>query len=298
MICPKCGKELPEEARFCGGCGASVMTSDFTNAETASSQTQQTSQTGADPVQAVYQQAAPAEQMNAAYQQAAPAQQMNAMYQQAAPAQQMNAVYQQAAPAEAMPGKQWITRWPKSCGILLVISTFFILLSCPCMMLYYGSIGIPAIDAVNFDMVLMVLVSAALPVLFFVHTKRRAVVTAIPLVVNLIFGCISMFVNLTYMDTYNILESAIFYFLELILVALYVIQMAVRPRSAALPVIYMIVAILQLLFEFATFFYFFIITYTVSDFILVRAVLIDISNIFLAIALIIAMFSSRKKYVD
>ena len=39
MYCPKCGKELPDNAKFCSGCGSQIQ-----SAETTNNQAEQTAQ--------------------------------------------------------------------------------------------------------------------------------------------------------------------------------------------------------------------------------------------------------------
>ena len=135
--------------------------------------------------------------------------------------------------------------------------------------------------------------------LFFVHTRKLAFLTAIPMVISLVMHGISLFSSWGNMDSTVQLRSLLSFVPGLILVVLYVIQMFVRPRNPALSIIYLILAILNLLQSAGLLVVDVLNDYAYvypSEYFLMSNVLGIVASIFLTIAYCKAMFVSRKKY--
>ena len=177
-------------------------------------------------------------------------------------------------------------------GILYFIFTLVSLV--PYLLYYVEVIDYPS-AFLNVYRIIHILLVIAVPVLFFVHTKKAAFVTAIPMFVMLVMDLISFFGNVRYYYSDILLREIAMLLPYFILVVLYVIQMFVRSRSAAMPVVYLIIAILYMiaslvlrLIGFRNMIYsdsYFDIGNLISWF----------AEIFAYIAYIIAMFSSRKR---
>ena len=163
-------------------------------------------------------------------------------------------------------------------------------------LLYYVEVVDYPRAFLNVYRIIHILLVIAVPVLFFVHTKKVAFVTAIPMFIMLVMDLISFFGNVRYYYSDILLREIVMLLPYFILVVLYVIQMFVRPRSVALPVIYLILAVLYLIFScifrllgirdinYDTYIYFGI-----------GSLISWFAEIFAYIAYIIAMFSSRKR---
>ena len=265
MYCTNCGNKIPDGAKFCVNCGTPVIPDESAAAKTVvQQQTQQ-----------IYQQPAHAVRSTAA----------------------SNQVYQQPyATAYAAPANKKVTsKWPASTGIMGILYFIFTLVSLVPYLLYYVEVIDYPSAFLNIYRIIHILLVIAVPVLFFVHTKKAAFVTAIPMFVMLVMDLISFFGNVRYYYSDILLREIAMLFPYFILVVLYVIQMFVRSRSAAMPVVYLIIAILYMiaslvlrLIGFSNMIYsdsYFAIGNLISWF----------AGIFAYIAYIIAMFSSRKR---
>ena len=161
--------------------------------------------------------------------------------------------------------------------------------------IYYQDMGVPA-AMLSWSSIIYVILAFAVPVLFFVHTKKIAILTAIPMIVTLILEGISTFSSFRYLGSYDSLVSLLTFVLMFILTALYVIQMLARPHSAALPVIYLIFAIITIVGTFILNLRYFRYEYnSYMVYIAISMLVIWFSDIFAYVAYIIAMFSSRKR---
>ncbi|MDO4528830.1 MAG: hypothetical protein Q4B55_00310, partial [Lachnospiraceae bacterium] len=216
-------------------------------------------------------------------------------YAQQAPAYQQpvynNGAYQ-AQPAVKQ--TKWHTRWPGSIGTMGVISLVFYLAALVPLFIYYHDDYMPIMGFFNAYRIIGILLAIAVPVLFFTHTKKLAFLTAIPMVINLILLAVDTFSNMRYMDSLAVGENIILFGVEFILVVLYVIQMCVRPHNPAMPIIYLILSILELL-VMAVFVIINFTEYYRPDMINVYSVINYVSSIFLTVTYCIAMFSSRKR---
>ena len=214
---------------------------------------------------------------------------------------QQQPVYQaapQAVPVYAVPAAKakQTTRWPVSTGIMGILHLFFYLIAQIPMVIYYEKMG-SSLAIFTGTKIVYILLAFAVPVLFFVHTKRIAILTAIPMIVTMILEGISTFSNFRYMGSYDTLVSLLTFVPMFILTALYVIQMLARPHSAALPVIYLIFAIITIVLTFILNIRFFSNT-SYDSYMMYIAIMILITwvaDIFAYVAYIIAMFSSRKR---
>ena len=266
MYCINCGNQIPDGARFCINCGTPVTPEEPSAAKPVfQQQTQQ-----------IYQQPAHVVRTSAS----------------------SNQVYQQPyATAYAAPANKKVTsKWPVSTGIMGILYFVFTLVSLVPYLLYYVEVVDYPGAFLNVYRIIHILLVIAVPVLFFVHTKKVAFVTAIPMFIMLVMDLISFFGNVRYYYSDILLREIVMLLPYFILVVLYVIQMFVRPRSVALPVIYLILAVLYLIFScifrllgirdinYDTYIYFGI-----------GSLISWFAEIFAYIAYIIAMFSSRKR---
>ena len=276
MFCTNCGNQIPDGAKFCTACGAPVE--------------QPTPMSQSNQAEAVYEQAP--------VRAAAPvraSQQPN--YQQ--PQQQQPQAYQvasQAVPAytpTATKAKS-ATKWPVSTGVMGILHLLFYLVAQIPMYIYYDQMGIPS-AMLSWSRIIYIIVAFAVPVLFFVHTKKIAILTAIPMIVVLIMEGISTFSNFRYMGSSDMVYSMLTFIPMLILTVLYVIQMLVRSRSAALPVIYLIFAIITIVLTFIINIRYFASYTSYMTYIAITMLVIWFADLFAYVAYMIAMFSSRKK---
>ena len=259
MFCTNCGNQVPDGAKFCTVCGAPIA------------QNAPAPQNEASPVR----QAPPVRAQQPAY--------------QAAP---------QAVPVYAVPAAKAgkLTKWPVSTGIMGILHFLLYLGAQIPIFIYFSRMGTPEL-IFNWSRIIYVICARAVPILFFVHTKKIAILTAIPMVVILVLEGISFFSSLRYLSSYDIVNNMLTFVPMFILTVLYVIQMAARPRSAALPVIYLIFAIIGIVLSFVASINLFrssgIGTYT--GYLAGSVFFIWVADIFAHVAYIIAMFSSRKK---
>ena len=203
----------------------------------------------------------------------------------------------QAVPVYAVPAAKakQTTRWPVSTGIMGILHLLFYLVAMIPRFIYYQDMGVPA-AMLNWSSIIYVLLAFAVPVLFFVHTKKIAILTAIPMIVTLILEGISTFTTFRYMGSYSIMTSLLTFAPMFILTVLYVIQMLARPHSAALPIIYLIFAIVAIVLTFISNFRYFRYEYdSYMVYFAISLLVIWFSDIFAYVAYIIAMFSSRKR---
>ena len=203
----------------------------------------------------------------------------------------------QAAPVYAVSAAKAkkATKWPVSTGIMGILHLLFYLVAMIPRFIYYQDMGVPA-AMLSWSSIIYAILAFAVPVLFFVHTKKIAILTAIPMIVTLILEGISTFSSFRYLGSYDSLVSLLTFVLMFILTALYVIQMLARPHSAALPVIYLIFAIITIVGTFILNLRYFRYEYnSYMVYIAISMLVIWFSDIFAYVAYIIAMFSSRKR---
>ncbi len=282
MFCQQCGSQIPDDSKFCTSCGAPTpiaKSADFA-AEPVTPPAERIAETQAIPTPVpVYPQENMAQPQN--YAQPAPA------YQQPA----YNAGAMQAQPQK----KKWHTRWPASTGVMGVIFLVFFLASLVALYMYFREdIYMPLGTFFGVRRIIDILLAVAVPVLFFVHTKKLAFLTAIPMVIQLILTGINVFSNMGYTDDLLLGMDIILFAFEFILVILYVIQMCVRAHNPAMPIIYLILSILELLAA-AVFVVVSIAEYYRPDMMIAYSIFNYIASIFLTAAYCIAMFSSRKR---
>ena len=205
-----------------------------------------------------------------------------------------NGYRQPYAAPQAVPAGRFVTsKWPVSTGVMGVLYFIFTLISfVPYLMYYVEVIDYPE-AFLNAYRIIHILLVIAVPVLFFVHTKKTAFVTAIPMFLMLVMDLISFFSNFRYYYSELLIRQLVTLVPYFILVVLYVIQMIVRPRSPAMPIIFLVLAILYILISCAAN----IIGYSMGDFSYfgIGALISWFAEIFALIAYIIAMFSSRKR---
>ena len=282
MFCQQCGSEIPDDSKFCTSCGAPTpiaKSADFA-AEPVTPPAEKIAETQAIPTPIpVY------PQENMAQPQG---------YAQPAPAYQQP-VYNTGAMQAQPQKKKWHTRWPSSIGTMAIISLVFYLGALvPLYLYFHEETYMPILGFFGVYRIIEILLAIAVPVLFFTHTKKLAFLTAIPMVISLILFAVDTFSALRYMDSLSLGQNVVLLGFEFILVILYVIQMSVRPRSAAMPIIYLIFSILELL-VLAVFVIIAVTEYYAPDMYIVYRIVNYISSIFLTVAYCIAMFSSRKR---
>lgn len=248
MYCQRCGKEIPDNSRFCTGCGTPV---------------------------------APSQILESAYQSSL------------APENEYTRNVYKVGNQPAGGLKPVTRRWPASCGVMGVLYLLFFLAATVMLVLYYNNVSIPMAAWLSGRIIPFVL-ALAVPVLFFTPTKKLAFLTAIPMVLNLVYVGISTFSMIRRLRTEEMIVSLVEFGFLLILAVFYVIQMTVRPRSAALPVLYLIFSILYLLAYAVMTLSVMRITYR-SPFTALYEICTFVSMIFLAVGYIVAMFSSRKR---
>ncbi len=266
MYCINCGNHIQYGAKFCIHCGTQVTQA--APATTQSIYQQTTQQIYQEPAHAV----------------------------RRAPAS--NQVYQQPyAAAYAAPANKKVTsKWPASTGIMGILYFVFTLVSLVPYCLYYLDIYGNAGAFFSVYRIIHVLLVIAVPVLFFVHTKKVAFLTAIPMFIMLVMDMISFFGNIRYYYSTTIIQELATLVPYFILVVLYVIQMFVRSRSAAMPVIFLILAILYILFSLVIRLYVFgTADFNTYSYFGIGNLIGWFAEIFAFVAYIIAMFSSRKR---
>lgn len=312
MICRNCGRNVPDNFRFCDGCGAPMGTSDAgsrTNAQQVNSQ-QAGGYRQANPQQTAGDYRQVNSQQGSGYRQAGDYQQTNTRqgYGQQSygrQAQGQQAYGQQAygtaapAPKPAVSKRAKVTtRWPAVTGVMGILYFLFYILTVVFWITYYADMGIPA-QAYLVSNLIYIILASAVPVLFLVHTKKLAFLTAIPMVLLFILGTINMFGNLSmigdggaFFNLYNLwLPQAI----STLLVIFYVIQMFVRPANAALSVLYLIISIILLLYSGGAVLTKLVQASYLTEIYLLSDVFTFIASIFSTVAYCIAMFSSRKR---
>ncbi|MBO7730842.1 MAG: zinc ribbon domain-containing protein [Lachnospiraceae bacterium] len=265
MYCTNCGKQIPDGANFCVNCGTPVLSEEPAAAKPVfQQQTQQ-----------IYQQPAHAVRSTAA----------------------SNQVSQQpyATAYAASANKKVTSRWPASTGIMGVLYFIFTLASLVPYFFYYVEVIESPLAFLNVYRIIHILLVIAVPILFFVHTKKAAFVTAIPMFIMLVMDLISFFGNVRYYYSDILLREIAMILPYFILVVLYVIQMFVRSRSAAMPVVYLIIAILYILASLVLRLIGFRGMLYSDSYFAIGNLITWFAGIFAYIAYIIAMFSSRKR---
>lgn len=265
MYCTNCGNKIPDGAKFCVNCGTPVMPDEPAAAKpVVQQQTQQ-----------IYQQPAHAVRSSVA----------------------SNQVYQQPyTSAYAAPANKKVTsKWPVSTGIMGILYFIFTLVSLVPYLLYYVEVIDYPSAFLSVYRIIHILLVIAVPVLFFVHTKKAAFVTAIPMFVMLVMDLISFFGNVRYYYSDILLREIAMLLPYFILVVLYVIQMFVRSRSAAMPVVYLIIAILYIIASLVLRLIGFRNMIYSDSYFAIGNLISWFAEIFAYIAYIIAMFSSRKR---
>ena len=186
-------------------------------------------------------------------------------------------------------------RWPVVIGIIGILYLLFVILQFISIAMYYQYEGIP-LERLNkwyFELILVFLV----PVLFFIHTKRLAFLTAIPLVILTVLDAIYSLPGEGMWGTpeYTV-TSLIPTLFSVVLMILYVVQMFARPKSPALSIVFLVLSVLDLgflaLVLVLTFFS--PVTGYVSPASFFASLFGYIGLIFSLIAYTIAMFRSRK----
>ena len=203
------------------------------------------------------------------------------------------------APAPVSSRAKVTTKWPTVCGVMGVLYVFFFIISMVLMILYYKDMGYPdsVITSIMTSQIITLVLAIAVPVLFFVHTKKLAFLTAIPMflvfILNLI-GQVSVLNQIGGVYGSLFLTNVVPLIFSFILLVFYVIQMIVRSQSAALSVLYLIFAIIAVLYSLIISVISLIEGYS-PGYILGSNLVNVIASIFLTVAYIVAMFSSRKR---
>ncbi len=303
MFCTNCGSEIPDGSKFCVNCGASlvdggqaspladipdpVIEEPAPKAPVSAAAPEQPQQVDQEPV---YEQA-PVQPQPQVYQGYAAA---------AAPTYQQPVYPAQAEPEN--PRKFKRTRWPSSCGTMGILHFVFFLFSAGCWVLYYADEFMPGnqlFSAIIAPRIIPLLIALAIPVLFLIHTKKLAFLTAIPMILMLVMDWINnaelMRMGIMEMQSELYVTNVLPLVLLTILAVLYLIQMLVRPRNAALAVVYLILAIIYMILMVIVLMVNLIQSRYMSGFIVFANVLNTIGAILLQIGYIVAMFSSRKR---
>lgn len=265
MFCQQCGNEIPDDSRFCTSCGAPAP---------VTARAPVSENTGYIP---------PVNN-NTGY---IPPVQQQAPYAQPA----YNGGY--AAPQPK--AKKTLTKWPPSIGIMGVISLVFFVAALVMLFLYYTeNLYMPLGSFVGSHIIDLIL-AVAVPVLFFIHTRKLAFLTAIPMVISLVLTGIYAFRDFRYlMDDVSMVRNFLVFAFELILVIFYILQMTIRPHNPALSILYLIFAVLELI-VLAIFLVIFVTRGRFYTFMPIYQILNYISSVFLSVTYIMAMFASRKK---
>lgn len=206
-------------------------------------------------------------------------------------------VYNHASTDTAPVKKEADTRWPAVIGILGIFYLVFVVLQFICIASFYRSKGIP-LGALTTWYIQLFLVSLV-PVLFFVHTKKLAFLTAVPMFFLTVIDVADVLSNrILWEIPENVIRIVIPAFVSVILFVLYLIQMIVRPRNSAVSICFLILFIMELIYLG--------ILLAISFVDALRGYPMDPANtfssvfgliglLFSAIAYTIAMFRSRKK---
>lgn len=188
------------------------------------------------------------------------------------------------------------TRWPAVIGVMGIFYLLFIVLQFLCVAIYYRTEDVP------FNMlgqwVFPVFLVSLVPLLFFVHTKRLAFLTAIPMFALAVIDAIRTLSEIGMWGTSEFMVTSLVpTVFSVVLLILYVIQMFARPHSPALSILFLICFILYLLFLGGALLVSYVsapaVSFNLASFL--SSLFGFIGLLFSAIAYTIAMFRSRKQ---
>lgn len=264
MYCPNCGKVVSDDARFCVYCGGRIDRGpEEYEAETMLLYEEPQDITAAADVPV----------------------QVGDM-----PVYEEPPVQDPGTPGKAAPVKADDTKWPVSIGIMGIFYFIFTVADILFLHLSYnGSFSIFSF--------ITPFIACMVPVVYFVHTKKLAYLTSIPMTLLLIYEIIEVFLSRFIWDVPTFLiYTVIPIFISLILVILYIIQMFVRPHSPALSIIYLILSIIVRMLMAAELLVMLlqILRGDVELAFFIERLFYFVASIFATIAYTMAMFKTRK----
>ncbi|MBE6017453.1 MAG: zinc ribbon domain-containing protein [Lachnospiraceae bacterium] len=138
--------------------------------------------------------------------------------------------------------------WPAACGVMAILALAFYIMGYLIILLVgEAHLAFPYLTVIAF---------IAMAVIFFAHTRKIPWVTIIPFLIQLIF---TIYQNRLFIsDVFSsfkgmngtMLTRAVITFLPMILFILYVLITLLRPRGAALRVIFLILSLIQVIVLF------------------------------------------------
>lgn len=185
-------------------------------------------------------------------------------------------------------------KWPTVIGIIAVIGFALYLIGRIIQFIYYAQEFGDTYSFFNGTPIYYVILGALVPVSFFLHTKKLAFLTAIPMFISLVLYTFEVMPQILkgmhgVYTTFDIIDLA----LSAVLFLFYVLQMILRLEEKSLCILFMIFQIMYCIFFTVACFYSGI--EYMPGILAVKNVLLVLSYGFTGAAYIIAMFSSRKK---
>ncbi len=144
---------------------------------------------------------------------------------------------------DPIPVKKGDTRWPARIGVMGIFYFIFYLFWVVAKVLYIYIFTEGTLLSIQAADVFCPILVSLVPLVYFLHTKKLAFLTAIPMVAITVFEIVNSLNTLMPMTPTNFGLAVFPAFFSIVFVILYIVQMIVRPYSSALSVIYLIVSI-------------------------------------------------------
>lgn len=240
MFCTHCGKETADGSTFCPYCGTKVA-----NDEPVTSEYSYTPEPAANQnPEPQYYQAAGYYAQNQYYQPQQPAGQVQGSYQPQY--NYVNGYQPQPAGNQGTVAAKSGSKWPVSAAIMGIMSLFFYLAGGAASLIIDG-MGIRSVISVS------PVVFILMTVLYFVHTKKIAWITIIPFLIYIVSEIVAQYRTLRVLLSYglsgwNMIAELLYVAFPLLLFIFYTLNVTIRPKGAALRVLYIVFMALEIVF--------------------------------------------------